>query len=86
MRFPTASVGALVALVVTAGCEKKQPPQATSTTQGTRLNVGATAMTPEIHINPQDGGATNLQIGNVQVQLPGEGDRGAQADREQEQH
>lgn len=86
MRSTTALAVALAALALAAGCEKKQPPQATSTTQGTRLNVGATAMTPEIHINPQDGGATNLQIGNVQVQLPGEGDRGAQADREQEQH
>lgn len=42
-------------------------------------------MTPEIHINPQgDGGAMNLQIGNVGVHLPGENERGAAAEREAE--
>jgi hypothetical protein len=42
-------------------------------------------MTPEVHINPQgDAGATSVQIGGARVVLPGENDRAAQAEAEQE--
>lgn len=68
---------------VLSACGKTTPPPPGTTTQGTSLNVGATAMTPQVHINPQDGGATSIQIGNVQAQLPTEAQRGeTQADRE----
>lgn len=78
---------ACVCLALSASaCKRRQPPPPPGpVTVGTHLNVGATAMTPEIHINPQgDGGAMNLQIGNVGVRLPGENERGAAAEREAE--
>ena len=74
---------ALVLALSLAACGKKAPPQAT--TQGASLNVGPTVMTPEVHINPQgDAGATSVQIGGARVVLPGENDRAAQAEAEQE--
>ncbi len=82
----------VVACVVFAlslnACKRRPPPVPERTTAGTSLNVGATAMTPEVHINQRDGGSgaggMNIQIGNVGVQLPGENDRGAAAEREAE--
>jgi len=72
-----------IALSLAACGKKAAPPQAT--TQGTSLNVGPTVMTPEVHINPQgDAGATSVQIGGARVVLPGENDRAAQAEAEQE--
>lgn len=41
-----------------------------------RLNLGATAVNPEVHVNPVgDAGALQVQIGNVNVRLPGEAER-----------
>ncbi len=45
-----------------------------------RLNLGATAVNPEIHINPSgDAGGMQIQIGNVNTRLPGENERAQQA-------
>lgn len=72
-----------IALSLVACGKKAAPPQAT--TQGTSLNLGPTVMTPEVHINPQgDAGGMSLQIGGARAQLPGENDRAAQAEAEQE--
>lgn len=77
----------LFALSINA-CKRRPPPVPERTTVGTNLNVGATAMTPEVHINQRDGGggagAMNIQIGNVNVQLPGENERGRAAEHEGE--
>lgn len=74
----------LFALSINA-CKRRPPPVPERTTVGTNLNVGATAMTPEVHINARDSGATGIQIGNVQAQIPGEGEhRAAAAEREAE--
>jgi hypothetical protein len=78
-------VACAVVAVSFSACKRRPPPAPERTTAGTSLNVGATAMSPEIHINPQgDGGAMNLQIGNVGVHLPGENERGRAAEREGE--
>lgn len=76
---------ALAALALALGaCGNKSrssvPPQVQ--TPGTSLNLEATAATPSVHINARDGGATQLQIGNVQTQLPGENARAQAAERE----
>ncbi len=72
---------ALGSLLVLAACgSKRREPDRTS--QGTSLNLNATAMTPQVHINPQgDGGATQIQIGNARARLPGEDERGRPAAR-----
>ena len=67
-------------LALLPACRDRAPPQ--RTTVGTSLNVSATGMTPEIHINPQDGGALNMQVGGARVQLPGENERAQQVERE----
>ena len=76
---------ALLALSLVAVACGNRNPVPERTTQGTNLNLNATAMTPEVHINARDGGATGIQIGNAQAQLPGEGEhRAAAAEREAE--
>jgi len=70
----------LVAALASACGSKRREPAAT--TQGTSLHLGATAMTPQVNIGPQgDAGATQIQIGNAQVRLPGEDERGRTGER-----
>jgi hypothetical protein len=82
MKTPLAWM--VMALMVAACGDRNRASRPLSTTQGSRLNVGTTALTPQVHINPQgDAGAVNMQIGNVRVQLPAEAQRGEQqAERE----
>jgi len=75
---PTHALAAALLALAACGGRRREPER---TTQGTSLNLNATAMTPQVHINPQDGGATQLQIGNAQVRLPGEAERGRAAER-----
>ena len=76
----TFTLALLVAAFASACGSKRREPA--STTQGTSLHLGATAMTPQVNIGPQgDAGATQIQIGNAQVRLPGEDERGRGAER-----
>lgn len=62
----------VLAGVMAAACGGRSRAVPERTEQGSRLNVGATAATPEIHINPQDGGGVQLQIGAARAALPGD--------------
>lgn len=76
---PIAALLVTSLLAVACGSRRREPER---TTQGTSLNLNATAMTPQVHINPQgDAGATQIQIGNAQARLPGEDERGRAAER-----
>ncbi|MEZ4392101.1 MAG: hypothetical protein R3A48_13465 [Polyangiales bacterium] len=74
--------GMLFATVLLLGCPgRRREPEHTTARQS--LNLGATAASPEVHINPQgDAGALQIQIGNVNARLPGEDERARQADPE----
>jgi hypothetical protein len=64
---------AIVMVLGSCGGRRRQPER---TVQGTSLNLNATPLSPQVHINPLgDAGATHVQIGNVQVRLPGEAER-----------
>ena len=76
MRYPLALLLALL-----PACRNRTP-VLERTAVGTSLNVSATGATPEIHINPQDGGALNVQVGAARVQLPDESARAQQVERE----
>jgi hypothetical protein len=79
MYRPLAAALLVATLLPACGSKRREP---ASTTQGTSLHVGATAMTPQVNIGPQgDAGATQIQIGNVQARLPGEDERGRAAER-----
>lgn len=69
----------LVALLALAACGGRREPERTH--QGTRLDLHATTMTPQVHITPRDGGATEIQVGNARVQLPGEAERNHELER-----
>jgi hypothetical protein len=65
-----------VVVVLTCACgDRNRAPAHEVRTQGTSLNLNGTALSPTVHINPQDGGGTNIQIGAARVNLPGENAR-----------
>lgn len=71
---------ALALLVLGACGGRRREPERTAV--GASLNLHATAMTPQVHLRAAgDGGATQIQIGNVQAVLPGEAERGRAAER-----
>lgn len=82
-RYPYAMHRALVvvALALVPACRNRTPAPERSAPP-TRLNVSATGFTPEVHINPQDGGALDMQVGGARVQLPDENAQARQAERE----
>ncbi|MFO0625809.1 MAG: hypothetical protein U0325_09360 [Polyangiales bacterium] len=71
---------AAIVVLMLLGCgNRSRATPARASAPGT-LNLGATAVNPEIHINPAgDAGATQIQIGNVNTRLPGENERAQQA-------
>lgn len=70
----------LIVALALLGCgNRSQATPERAATPG-RLNLGATAVNPAIHINPTgDAGAMQIQIGNVNTRLPGENERAQQA-------
>jgi len=70
------------ALLMLCACGgRRREPERTAT--GTSLDLHATAMTPQVHLRAAgDGGATRIQIGNVQAVLPGEAARATQEEAE----
>jgi hypothetical protein len=68
----------LAMLLLGCGNRSRATPERAATPG--QLNLGATAVNPEIHINPSgDAGAMQIQIGNVNTRLPGENERAQQA-------
>lgn len=71
---------ALALLILGACGGRRREPEPTSS--GTSLDLHATTMTPQVHLRAAgDGGANQIQIGNVQAVLPGEAERGRAAER-----
>jgi hypothetical protein len=70
----------MVAVLLLLGCGNRSRATPERAATPGRLNLGATAVNPEIHINPSgDAGAMQIQIGNVNTRLPGENERAQQA-------
>lgn len=71
---------AVIVAMLLLGCGNRSRATPERAATPGRLNLGATALNPEIHINPSgDAGAMQIQIGNVNTRLPGENERAQQA-------